>query len=153
MKPFRFTLEALRTLRQRAEQSAQEKYAQTLLERSRSLEKMAQLDHELTLARQAWQQHAAAGCTAAQLAQEQLHCAWLDGLCRQAENHLALVERDVLQKLKDLAKAQGERELLDRFHDRHREAYDRKLAQAEQKNLDDMVSGRFGLNARQLQLS
>lgn len=153
MKPFRFSLEALRTLRQRAEQAAQEKYAQSLLERGRALEKLSELDQQLTLARRNWQQHAAAGCTAAQLAQEQMHCTWLDGLCRQAENYLAMVERDVLQKLKDLAKAQAERELLDRFHDRHREEYDREMARAEQKQLDDLINGRFASGNRLLQLS
>lgn len=151
MKPFRFSLTALRTLRERQEKAAQEKLAAALLERQLALEKLNALDQELATARLEWQQHATAGCTVTQLAQHQLHCAWLDGRCRQAEQQMGAAERSVLAARNALMCAQRERELLERLFDRQKTAHDRALSLAEQKELDDMVSGRFSLMAtRQL---
>ncbi|HEY1171660.1 MAG TPA: flagellar export protein FliJ [Verrucomicrobiae bacterium] len=151
MKPFRFSLAALRTLRERQEKSAQEKLASTMIGRQRAAEALNALDRELTAARLDWQQHAAAGCAAAQLAQQQMHCAWLDTRCRQAEQALSNAERAVQSARNELVHAQRERELLERLYERQKIAFDRALSLAEQKELDDLVSGRFGLNTlRQL---
>jgi len=49
MKSFRFTLEAVRTLRQRQEQAAMEQYAQALLARQQAVAKLEALQHELTV--------------------------------------------------------------------------------------------------------
>ena len=147
MKPFRFSLAALRTLRERQEKAAQEKLAVTIMERQHALENLNALDRELTAARNEWQQHASAGCAAAQLAQQQMHCSWLDTRCRQAEQLLNCAERNVQAARNALMLAQRERELLERFFDRQKLAFDRALSRAEQKDLDDLISGRFGLSA------
>lgn len=145
MKPFRFTLEALQTLRQQQEQTALENHARALMARQQALEIVDKLNRELTAARLAWQQRAGAGCPAAQLAQEQMHCLWLDERCREAGLKLTEAERNVQRAFNAVVQARRERELIDRIRNRQRIAFDAAIARAEQKELDDLVNGRFAL--------
>ncbi|MEW6302705.1 MAG: flagellar FliJ family protein [Verrucomicrobiota bacterium] len=147
MKPFRFALEALFTLRQRQEQSALEHYARMLLQRQQAMERLRARDHELHEARRAFQQRAADGCSAGRLAQEQRHCVRLDEQCRQAAAQLNAAERTVQQAHQAALHARREREFLERRRELQQMLHDRALARLEQKELDDLVNGRHGLAA------
>ena len=65
MKAFRFTLEAVRTLRQRQEQEAQEQYAQALLARQQALNRLDAVQRELNAGFAELRAQLAKGCAAA----------------------------------------------------------------------------------------
>src|SRR5579862_1623474 len=64
MKPFHFTLEAVRTLRQRHEQVAIEQYAQALLNCQLAADHLNAIQGELDDCWRELRGHMAAGCTA-----------------------------------------------------------------------------------------
>ena len=88
MKPFRFTLQALRALRQRREQAALAAYARTLSEQARALDRWQAAERGFKAAEAEWRQQVQAGCSASLLTAHALHCQALAGRC---EERLALL--------------------------------------------------------------
>ncbi len=145
MKPFKFTLQALYTLRQRSENDALKVYAASLVNRARAAESVRAAEGELSAAQAAWQQQARAGCPAAEMAQHASHC---QRLATQRDQRLALLgtaERKVNAALQDMLSARQRREAVEQLLDKQRRAYKAELARAEQRFLDELAQRRPGL--------
>ena len=142
MRAFRFSLQALHTLRLRKEHQAMEEYARTLLERARLTEQLQLSERALAAAQWEWQQHLTGGCTAAQMVHYQLHCR--DLASRRDKNAVLAqaAERRAEAALQAMMVARQEREAVDKFFERQRAVYDRALNSSEQKFLDELVQRR-----------
>lgn len=150
MKPFQFTLEALRTLRQRQEQKALEVYAQALLARQQAMDRLKSAQHELDVASQGFNELMEAGCTALEAARAsdyQRVLVWCRDDCAKA---LSTAERRVNATLQTVLAARKQCEIVEKFFEKQKARHERGLALAEQKLLDDLASRRgaslFALN-------
>ena len=142
MKAFRFTLQPLRTLRQRQEQEAMEAYAGALLERTCALEQLQVADRHLTTAQAEWQRSAQEGCPAAEMARHALHCQTLALKRGQKQMLLNEAERKSNTALKEMLFARQQRQAVEKFLSRQRMAYDQALTREEQKFLDELAQRR-----------
>lgn len=139
MKPFRFNLTVIQTLRKRQEQAAMEVYAQALAARQTALSNLAAADREVESACCEWHSAVADGSSAAWVSRLQdyfqtvraRHSACVDAM-QQAEVRVA-------EALNAMLAARREREVVDRFRDLERQAYDRELQREEAKVLDEMA--------------
>ena|SRR2546425_7944684 len=142
MKRFRFSLEAVLTVRQRAEREALASYAESLLARERALERLAVLHHELSATWTHLRQELAAGCAAGRLDQLRHYCRGLEEELTRREEAVGHAERAVNHALRKMLSARQQREVVDKFRDQQRAQYDRKLTRENQKFLDELASQR-----------
>ena len=138
MKPFRFSLQSVRVLRERKEQLAQQRYAEAIRAHDLAGVRWQRAREELA---QQWRNLAhtiARGAEAAELRRAQAWGAALETRQqeRAAELQSARSARD--RALQELTEAARDRQALERLHDRHRLAHDRSAQRAEQKVLDEM---------------
>ena len=148
MKKFRFSLEAVRTLRLRNEQEALQHYASALRARQSALAALSDAQHECEAAWELRRVRTLEGAPAAHLAQVQDYCEAVEALKKQCEDALAAAMRVVEQKLEQLHKDRQAREVVDRLCDRQRERHERELQRETQKRTDDLAqrsSSRFVL--------
>jgi flagellar export protein FliJ len=138
MKKFRFTLSALRTVRQRLEQTALEAYANALRVQKRAQD---ELDAVLTELRSGWtlrQDKLAAGASAETIMQIQTYCQYLEIRRRQREAVLKNAQDLALNQWQTFLAARRQREIVDRCYDHQRQRYERECAREEQKILDEL---------------
>jgi flagellar export protein FliJ len=142
MKAFHFTLEAVRTVRQRQEQKAMEGYAQALLGRQRALENLDAAQRQLNAAYQEMRQKMERGCTAAQAAQMQ---AFNQSLVKRRDEFttaLTVAERRVNLALRAMLTARQQRGIVDKYHDKQKLRHQREEIRIEQKHTDELASRR-----------
>ncbi|MBI4324919.1 MAG: flagellar FliJ family protein [Chloroflexi bacterium] len=139
MKPFRFTLQALLTLRQREEQVAIEDYARALQARQQALAQLDAAEHELSLAWHEWHTALAEGCVAAQAAQRKEFCESVAERRNQRAAALAGANRAYNQALQKMLSTRRQRRAVETYFVHQRQRYDRELLREEQKTLDDLV--------------
>lgn len=142
MKTFRFTLEAVRTIRQRQENDALENYARALLARQQTLEK-------LETARERIQEHFAQmrqwlseGGAAAQAAQAQSWHRSLEKMRDECVAALGLAERRVNAASQAMLAARQQREIVDIYREKQQAVHQRSLLREEQKVLDEFAMRR-----------
>jgi flagellar protein FliJ len=138
MKRFRFTLQALQTVRQRQEQVALEQYSVAMQARLQAEAAFLAARSERDFA---WEQHRKRlelGATAAQLAQLQAYCQAAELRCQESEVRLRAAEDEVHQKWQQFAEARKQREVVDKVEERQRRRYQRECAREEQKMLDEL---------------
>ena len=148
---FRFTLEAVHTLRQRAEQQALETYAGALLHRHRALEQLDRAEHDFAVNCSLLNERAARGCAAGEWSQLRQFNRSLEAHRRAAAQALAEAEREVNAALGRLLQARQQREVVDKLHERQRQHFDRELAREERRELDDLVARRGSWRLSELQ--
>ena len=139
MKTFQFTLQAVRTVRDRQQREAVEHYGLALLEHLRARERWVVLDEELARVRFEWQQLASAGCLAEELARLQVDCAVRAARLDESAATVATAERAMNCALNTLLSAKQACDAVEDLLNDQRAAYDRVLNRAEQKDLDDLV--------------
>jgi flagellar export protein FliJ len=142
MKSFRFTLEAVRVVRQRQEQNAMENYARTLLARQQAMERLDAVQQQMHAGWQEFRDLLARGCAAGTAARLQL-C--LRALERRREDHVAalgLAERHVNAAMTAMLAARQQREIVDRCFEKQKTSHQREQLRGEQKFLDDLASHR-----------
>ncbi len=142
MKAFHFTLEAVRTLRQRQEQIAMEQYAQSLLARQQALDRLAAVQRELSACFQELRDKLAAGCAASIAAQAHDYHRALARRRDELSAALGLAERRVNAALQAMLGARQQREIVDKFFDKQKLRHSREVTREEQKFLDDLASRR-----------
>lgn len=142
MKPFRFNLQALLTLRQRQEHLALEQYAQTLLHQQQARNHLAAVERELVGAWTALGSHLAQGCRVATARHSRDYCTALELRRHQAENALAHTTLQVQRALETTHDARRQREVVDKLRERQLRAHSREAAMAEHKLLDEMAGRR-----------
>jgi len=143
MKPFKFTLEAVRTVRQRKENEAMEAYAKALLARRQAMEQLEAVQQKLSDSWKELRQTVTQGCNA-------LEAARIDGFRRTLEKRrnecmgfLALAERLVNNAWQALIAARQQREVVDTGYEKQKSAHEREQMRAEQKAMDDLAGRRI----------
>jgi flagellar protein FliJ len=142
MKPFHFTLEAVRTLRQRQEQTAMEQYAQALLARQQTIDRLDAIQRELNAGWQELRSQLAKGCPASKAAQMQDYHRSLGKRRDEANLALGVAERRVNAALQTMLNARQQREIVDKSCEKQKARYVREQFRVEQKLLDDLAGRR-----------
>jgi flagellar export protein FliJ len=139
MKPFRFPLETLRTLRQHKEEEARERYAKTLRACEEAAARVQAASVELTACWKTLCDKLAAGVTGDELLRARAWCNVLELRVRERAAALEQARHAVDAVWNELMIATREREGLDRLHEKRRRTYDRDVQREEQKNLDELA--------------
>lgn len=139
MKRFRFTLTALKTLRERREREATEAYAQAQRNEARALAELDRLKESLAAV---WTERQAImdqGVAAQEVMRILAFCQTLQRQCQTQENHVALARQQLRQKWDHLVRARREREVVDKFFERQRKRHLAECQVEEQKLLDELA--------------
>lgn len=143
MKRFHFKLQAVLTLRQRAEQAALEKYARAIEHRQVCAARLAEEEMELSEARRQWLNALADGVPAARAAQMLGFCHLLEERKRQCEQTLNLADVELNRSSQGMLHARQQREVVETLVARQRERYDHRMIEEERKMIDDLINSRL----------
>ena len=139
MKPFRFKLQAVHTLRVRQERDAMQKYAEALLQRKLAMEKLTGIAQQIAAAWMDLRVEMAEGCAAARILRMQAYCTTLEVRRSEADVVLQGAERAVNLALQRMLVARQQREIVDKYQAGERTRHERALQRQEQKELDELA--------------
>jgi flagellar export protein FliJ len=144
MKPFHFSLQAVRTLRQREEQFALELFGRAVQARQRALEFQQAAERQLAAARQQLREMMGEGggrkpAPVFQINQARGHCQGLEQRVAACKVETARAQEAANEAWDRLQDARRQLELVDKLYLRRREEHDRQLRAEEQKLLDEMA--------------
>ena len=137
-----FPLQAVLTLRLRAEQLALEHYARTVRARKAAEEAVIAAEQELADARRRWLNAMADGCPALRAAQMLDWCGALEKRQEQAGQALRLAEGECNQASQALMQARQQREVVEKYLGNQEEKYERDVEREDRKVMDDLVQHR-----------
>lgn len=140
MTPFKSRLQIIQTLRQRKEQQALEKYASTIRRRQEVLGLLDQWNRRRIEHETLWRRETVSGCTAGAFQQLLGFGAVLDREGEAIQTELAKAENAVAVALDGMIHAKQQREAMDKYLARKKQAYDRQCLHEEQKMLDEMAN-------------
>ena len=147
MKRFRFSLQAVQTLRQRLERVAFEAYSQTLVRRQQALDGLQAADRTLALTWVALREYQLEGATAASLAAGNDYCQVLDARRQEAAVAVREAQKAVDVAWKKLVVARQRREAVEKYRQRRWGEYQRAVLREDQKILDEIAQRRVALTA------
>ncbi len=139
MKAFKFTLEAVRTLRSRQEKIALEQYGKAVQTREQATALLWKTRSELEqifVERRA----KADGTVAADLAKLEQWSGEVATREKECLQTVQLAAKRVETTWEELLFARKEREIVEKYLDHQRERYDRALDREEQKSLDELAN-------------
>ena len=138
MKPFRFSLQSIRALREQKEQTAQQRFADAMRACEEAAFQLQAASDELAEGWNSLCEELSAGVAATKLLRTRAWCNVLE--LRQKERSAALqnARRAMDAAWRDMMLATRDRETLDRYHEKCRRAYDRDAQREEQKRLDEL---------------
>lgn len=144
MKKFRFTLEAVGTVRQRQEQKALELYAKALATLRQMAEQLEEAERDLSISLQEWRDKLAGEFSAADAARA--HTCHRVLMQRRDDAALAVAAADVRVKaaLQAMLQARQQRGVVDNLFDKQKALHQRDVARDEQKFLDEIAGRRNG---------
>ena len=142
MKAFHFTLESVLTLRQRQDQEATGKYAQSLLAQQQVLARLETAERELSNCWRELRAQLMTGCTASQAAQGQAYHRSLEKRREECAVQLRVEERRVNAALRAMLAARQQREVVDKFFDKQKKRHDYGCLQEERKLMDEFAPRR-----------
>ncbi|MCE9612515.1 MAG: flagellar export protein FliJ [Chthoniobacter sp.] len=150
MKPFRYRLETVLSLRLREEDQAREVYSQSLQARARAEAKL--LQERTTL-----EEYHTALCSArAGVSNRQHQLLFLNalkqqqGLCDRCAAEFAVVEKMANQQREVMLAARRRREALSRLKERQQHAWQIEAARVEEVMIGDLITARYGLCMREV---
>ena len=138
MKQFRFSLQAVLTVRRREEQLALSHYARAALAYQHALANLRPARAELESVWARLQRELTKGLSAIALAQLQSYAGAVKERHRKLELEAEACSRAVHHASQILQSARQQREVVDRYFERKKRGYQRNLQWAEQKMLDDL---------------
>ncbi|MGH7971750.1 MAG: flagellar export protein FliJ, partial [Limisphaerales bacterium] len=139
MKPFRFSLQPLRSIREHKEQAARAAYANCLRACEEAAARMQAASAELTASWTKLSGELAAGTTGIALLRARAWCNVLELRVKERAASLEEARHAIDSAWHDLLLATREREAIDRLHDKRLEAHNRLAAREEQKTLDELA--------------
>jgi flagellar export protein FliJ len=142
MKAFRFTLEAVRTLRQRRENEALEQYAQALGARQQVLDLLESIDEKISQSRTAIRALLADGCDASEATHAYAAHGVLEKRRDECVTALGHAERRVNAASQVMLLARQQREIVDIFCEKQKARHQKLELREEQKLLDEFASRR-----------
>lgn len=139
MKPFRFSLQPVRALKEQAEEAARLRYATTLRACEAAASRMQKASAELTSCWAGLCDKLASGVNSGELLRARAWCNVLELRVKERAAALETARHAVDAVWQELMLATQERDGFDRLHDRRRAAHNRQLQAAEQKILDELA--------------
>ncbi|HLP77484.1 MAG TPA: flagellar export protein FliJ [Candidatus Paceibacterota bacterium] len=146
MKPFRFTLQPIRVIREQKEQKAQKVFGDALRLCDDAAFQLKVASDELVAAWSALCHDMSTGVNAAQLARTRAWCNVLELRQKERAEALQHARRAMDAALKSMHLATRDREAIDHYHDKRRTAYNVEVQREEQKNLDELGLRRTGFS-------
>lgn len=146
MKRFHFSLQSVLSLREQLEQEAERRYAAALAAHEAVLEQIRQLQREFEAT---WEQQRAnyhAGVPVWRAEQLHAYAVLLEERKRQLEAERQKATQAMEKARQQMVQATQQREILDKYRERRRKAYDYAAAQAEQKEMDAWGKRALGLS-------
>lgn len=145
MPGFRFKLERVRAVRERAEQLAKQDLAEAISQRSDTEDELRAAE---ALLEQAHEQQRSNTTVTQSVDPSELVArqAYVERIEAQRANHahdLDHRETEVAARDSQLTKASGEREMLERLRERRRSEHEREAARLEQGTLDEVAATNF----------
>jgi flagellar export protein FliJ len=140
MRPFRFPLQALLTLRQQREQDAQRQYARRLLAVEVVQQNLAATRLEVQHLADEHQIRLRHGAQAHEFRRLDLYRHALNDRLTRLEQDLATARKAAERAWLALVQATQNRQALDQYRQKRRRAYDYALAREEQRLLDDLAA-------------
>jgi len=142
MRPFRFSLQSIRVLREQRERDAQQRFGETMRVCEEAAYKLQQASEELAAGWDGLCRELATGVAATKLLKNRAWCNVLEQRQKDHRARLLAAQRAMDDAWRDMMLATRDREAMDRFHDKRRRAYDREVQRAEQKVLDELGTRR-----------
>jgi flagellar export protein FliJ len=139
MKAFNFPLESLRTLRKQREQSAQQRYARTLILCDGATRVLQIAEEELKTGHAMLVGELQTGAPASRLVNLRTWCAVLEMRRNECAAALAEARNNASEAFRLMTAAAREREALDRFHDKSQRVWQRAFQADEQKMFDELA--------------
>lgn len=140
---FRFRLERVRALRERAEDEAKEAFAGAMLERLRSEQEMEEAAQRVAQAREAQLDATAAPVSATELMARQAYLERSERAHAATQQDLSRREQVVEERRGELTEAARERQALERLKEHRRNEFIREQAAAEAMILDEIALNGF----------
>jgi flagellar export protein FliJ len=142
MKPFRFSLQPIRVLREQKEQKAQQTFADAMRVCDEAAFQLKAASEELVAAWNAMCHEMSAGVNASQVTRSRAWCNVLE--LRQKERAAALqhAQRAMETAVQQMRLATRDREAIDKYRAKRRQAYDHDVQRDEQKTLDELGTRR-----------
>ena len=138
MKKFKFSMEAVRLLKNKIEEEAAQKHARCLVQLGKAKAELAETERELNAA--ALMQFSANKKTPAnELVQLNQFISALEKVRRERLDRCLHAEKDATLARAALEKAAREREILDRVHEHQHSAHRFHVARQEQKWMDEIA--------------
>ncbi len=139
MKPFHFSLESLRVLRQQKERAAQQRYAGALTACDEAERQLQRATTELALGWNLLGRELEQGIVAGRLACFQSWCKALETRWNERKAVVDEARRAAEAAFHEMTSAARDREALDRFYDKTRRAHDHQVQREEQKIFDELA--------------
>ena len=146
MKPFIFSLQAVRTLRQRQEQAALEAFGAAVRARQAAVDRRQQAERQLAATHEQLTLLQTEGAAIHHLNQVRGHCAALEQRLTAHHADCARAQTEANAAWEKLQDARQALELVDKLHARRRDQHERQLREEEQKQLDEMSARRWSVN-------
>ena len=140
---FRFRLERVRALRERAEDTAKEALAGAMHDHRRSERELEEADERLAEARAAQLDAASAPASAADLIARQAYMERIEQVRRASEQDLGVREQELDRRRAQLMIAAREREALERLKANRRSDHEREIARLDSIALDEIAINGF----------
>lgn len=139
MRPFRFPLEPLRVLRKQKERAAQQRYARSLSACNAAAMQLEKAARALDAGRDLLTRELNSGVSAAKIMNLRTWCMALE--IHQHERRAAFNESRRIADLafQEMGAATRDREGLDRFYDKSRQAHAQEVLREEHKNFDELA--------------
>src|SRR5581483_3699680 len=142
MKAFHFSLEAVRTLRQRQENDALEQYSRALLVRQQAIDALETARDHIHAHWAETRRQLSGKSSASQLSQLQDHSRVLERRQQECVAALRAAERSVNAASQLMLLARPQREIVDKFRDKQLAKHQRLEALEDQKLIDELAARR-----------
>lgn len=144
MKPFRFSLQPIRIIREQKEQKAQKVFGDALRLCDEAASQLQAASDELVAAWNALCREMATGVNAAQHSKTRAWCNVLELRQKERAEALQQARRAMEAAMNQMLLATRDREAIDNYHDKRRHAHDHEVQREEQKTLDELGLRRTG---------
>jgi flagellar FliJ protein len=140
---FRFRLERVRALRERAEDEAKEAFAGAMMERLRSEQEMEDAAQRVAQAREAQVDATAAPISATELMARQAYLERSERAHQASQDDLNRRDQALEERREELTEAARERQALERLKENRRIEFQREQARIEAADLDEIALNGF----------
>src|SRR6185312_2615544 len=140
---FRFRLERVRALRERAEDEAKEAFAGAMMDRLRSEQEMEDAAQRVAQAREAQVDATAAPISAIDLMARQAYLERSERAHQASQDDLNRRDQVLEQRREELTEAARERQALERLKENRRIEFQREQARIEAADLDEIALNSF----------